>query len=125
MVLSMSMKKKSLIIVESPSKAKTINKFLGDEYKVAASVGHIIDLPKSRFGVNIESGFKPEYIRIKGKEKIISELKENAKKSGRIFIATDPDREGEAIAYHIASVLNGNKQDIKRQIRNQKSDGNG
>jgi DNA topoisomerase-1 len=115
----MNMNKQSLIIVESPSKAKTINKFLGEEYKVTASVGHIIDLPKSKFGVNIDHGFKPEYIRIKGKEKIIKELKKTADNSEKIFLATDPDREGEAIAYHISTVLNGNKQDIKRIIFNE------
>ena len=75
----MAKENKSLVIVESPSKAKTINKFLGKDFKVLASVGHIIDLPKSRFGVNIEDGFKPQYIRIRGKEKIINQLKKEAR----------------------------------------------
>lgn len=108
------MEKKTLVVVESPSKAKTINKYLGKEYKVAASVGHIIDLPKTRFGVNIEDGFKPQYIKIRGKEKIIKELKENGKKATKIYIATDPDREGEAIAYHIHSIMDHDKSLVKR-----------
>ena len=106
--------KKSLVIVESPSKANTINKFLGKEYVVVASVGHIIDLPKSRFGVTIEDGFKPQYIKIRGKEKVIRQLKNAAAESGKVYLATDPDREGEAIAYHIASILDKNKEDVRR-----------
>jgi len=106
--------KKSLVIVESPSKAKTINKFLGNDFKVAASIGHIIDLPKSKFAINIEDGFKPQYIKIRGKEKIIKALKEDARKAENIFLATDPDREGEAIAYHIFSILDKDKKNIKR-----------
>ncbi len=99
------MTKKSLVVVESPAKARTINKYLGKEFKVLASVGHIIDLPKNKFGVNIDDGFKPEYIKIKGKEKVIKELRQEASKANEVFIATDPDREGEAIAYHIASLM--------------------
>jgi DNA topoisomerase-1 len=108
------METKSLVIVESPSKAKTINKFLGKNFKVEASVGHIIDLPKSKFGVNIEEGFKPQYIKIRGKEKIIKHLRTAAAKAGKVYLATDPDREGEAIAYHISSILDRDKKDIKR-----------
>lgn len=108
------MANKSLVIVESPAKAKTINKYLGADFKVAASVGHIIDLPKNKFGVNIEDGFKPQYINIRGKEKIIKELRALAKGADNIYIATDPDREGEAIAYHISSVLNTAKKEIHR-----------
>jgi DNA topoisomerase-1 len=108
------MERKSLVIVESPSKAKTINKFLGKNYKVEASVGHIIDLPKSKLGVSIEQGFKPQYIKIRGKEKIIKHLKSAAAKADKIYLATDPDREGEAIAYHIASILDRDKKDVKR-----------
>jgi DNA topoisomerase-1 len=115
----MNANKKSLIIVESPSKAKTINKFLGDQFKVTASIGHIIDLPKSRLGVDIDQGFKPEYIRIRGKEKIIKELKKTAGNFEKVYLATDPDREGEAIAYHISTVINGDKQDVKRIIFNE------
>jgi DNA topoisomerase-1 len=106
--------KKTLVVVESPSKAKTINKYLGSEYKVTASVGHIIDLPKTKFGVNIEDGFKPQYIKIRGKEKIIKELKESGNKALQVLIATDPDREGEAIAYHIYSIMDHEKTDVKR-----------
>ncbi len=105
---------KSLVIVESPSKAKTINKFLGKNFKVEASVGHIIDLPKSKLGVSIEQGFKPQYIKIRGKEKIIKHLKTAAAKADKIYLATDPDREGEAIAYHIFSILDRDKKDVKR-----------
>ncbi len=112
--LGMATEKRNLVIVESPSKAKTINKFLGKDYKVAASVGHIIDLPKSKFGVNIEDGFKPQYIKIRGKEKIIKMLKEEAKKADKVFLATDPDREGEAIAYHIATILDKDDSQVKR-----------
>jgi len=110
----MSPAKKTLVVVESPSKAKTINKYLGSEYKVTASVGHIIDLPKSKFGVNIEDGFKPQYIKIRGKEKIIKELKTSGNKASQVLIATDPDREGEAIAYHIYSIMDHDKTDVKR-----------
>lgn len=108
------MAQKSLVIVESPAKAKTINKYLGKEFVVAASVGHIIDLPTNKLGVNIEKGFKPEYVKIKGKEKTINELRAKAKESDRVFIATDPDREGEAIAYHISTILNRDHKDVYR-----------
>ena len=96
---------KKLVIVESPAKAKTINKILGKDYIVAASVGHIIDLPKTKFGVDIENEFRPQYVTIKGKSKIINELKHEASKVDEVILATDPDREGEAIAYHIAKSL--------------------
>jgi len=99
------MANKSLVIVESPAKAKTINKYLGKDFTVTASVGHIIDLPQKKIGVNIEENFKPEYVTIPGKEKIIKELRDKSKKAKGIYIATDPDREGEAIAWHIASIL--------------------
>jgi len=110
----MSSKEKSLVIVESPSKAKTIKKYLGAGFEVEATVGHIIDLPKSKFGVNIEDGFKPQYIKIRGKEKIIKHLKTHAQKVSMVYLATDPDREGEAIAYHIASTLDKNPEQIRR-----------
>lgn len=108
------MAKKSLVIVESPAKAKTINKYLGSQFLVSASVGHIIDLPKTKLGVNIEDGFKPQYVKIKGKEKIIKKLRAEAKKSETVYIATDPDREGEAIAFHIASILDIDPSKIQR-----------
>ena len=96
---------KSLVIVESPAKAKTIAKYLGKNYTVKASVGHIMDLPKSRLGVDIEKDFEPKYIMIKGKAPVVKELKSAAKKADRILIATDPDREGEAIASHVAETI--------------------
>jgi DNA topoisomerase I len=98
---------KSLVIVESPAKAKTIAKYLGKDYTVKASVGHIMDLPKSKLGVDIENDFEPSYIQIKGKGPVVKELKSAAKKADRILLATDPDREGEAIAFHVAEVLSG------------------
>jgi DNA topoisomerase-1 len=97
--------KKNLVIVESPSKAKTIGKFLGSRYKVVASVGHIRDLPKSKLGIDKEDNFNPLYINIRGKGDVIKALKKEAKGAGRIFLATDPDREGEAISWHIAYLL--------------------
>jgi DNA topoisomerase-1 len=105
---------KSLVVVESPSKAKTINKFLGSDFKVLASIGHVIDLPKSKFGINIDDGFKPQYIKIRGKQKIINQLKKDAGQVAMVYLATDPDREGEAIAYHIYSILEKDKTDVKR-----------
>ncbi len=98
---------KSLVIVESPAKAKTIAKYLGKDYTVKASVGHVMDLPKSKLGVDIENNFEPKYIQIKGKGPVVKELKAAAKKADRILLATDPDREGEAIAFHVAEVLAG------------------
>lgn len=95
-----------LVIVESPSKAKTIKKYLGDDYDVIASQGHIIDLPSSKFGVDVENNFKPEYKTMKGKAKIVKDIKEKAKNKEKIYLATDPDREGEAIAWHLKNVLN-------------------
>jgi len=96
---------RKLVIVESPAKAKTIGRYLGKEYRISASVGHIRDLPSSTIGVDIKHGFKPTYINMKGKEKVIRELKELASDSDQVYIATDPDREGEAIAWHIAKIL--------------------
>ena len=94
-----------LIIVESPSKAVTIKKYLGEGYKVEASKGHIRDLPKSKLGVDTENDFEPEYINIRGKAELINSLKAAAKKADKVYLATDPDREGEAIAYHLAYIL--------------------
>lgn len=98
-------KAKSLIIVESPAKARTISKFLGKKYKVKASMGHIRDLPKSQLGINVEKNFKPKYITIRGKGPILNEIKKEAKKAENILLATDPDREGEAISWHLAHLL--------------------
>lgn len=97
---------KPMIIVESPAKARTIEKFLGRRYAVKASMGHIRDLPKSQFGVDIENGFEPKYITIRGKGEIIKELREVARKAPRVYLATDPDREGEAISWHLSQLLN-------------------
>jgi len=96
---------KPLIIVESPAKARTIEKFLGRKYKVKASLGHLIDLPKSQLGVDVEQGFAPKYITIRGKTKVLRELQDAAKDAGQVLLATDPDREGEAIAWHLSRAL--------------------
>jgi DNA topoisomerase-1 len=98
-------KKKSLVIVESPAKARTINKYLGTSFVVKASMGHIRDLPKGKFGIDIEHGFQPEYAAIRGKGKVISELKKLAKNAEAVYLAPDMDREGEAIAWHLSELL--------------------
>ena len=96
---------RSLVIVESPAKAKTIGKYLGRAYQVKATVGHVRDLPEKKLGIDVDKGFKPEYVTIAGKEKTLADLKSAAKDSREIFIATDPDREGEAIAWHVAGQI--------------------
>jgi DNA topoisomerase-1 len=96
----------NLVIVESPAKAKTIGRFLGKGFKIEASVGHVRDLPKSQLGVDVENKFEPKYITIRGKGDVISKLKKEAKNAKKIFLATDPDREGEAISWHLATLLN-------------------
>jgi DNA topoisomerase-1 len=106
----------SLIIVESPSKAKTINKYLGKEYTVEASVGHIKNLPKSKLGVDVENGFGVIYENISGKDEVIERLREKAKKAEAIYLATDPDREGEAIAAHLAEEIRDVNKNIKRVL---------
>jgi len=110
---------KTLVVVESPSKAKTIGKFLGPNYRVVASVGHVRDLPKSKLGINIEGGFIPEYINIRGKGDVIRELKKEAKGSKKVLLATDPDREGEAISWHIAYLLGLADEDEARIVFNE------
>ncbi len=97
----------ALVVVESPAKAKTIGKYLGRGYRVRATVGHIRDLPQKKLGVDVENGFTPQYVTIEGKEKTVAELKSAAKDASEIFLATDPDREGEAIAWHVASQIGG------------------
>jgi len=109
---------KNLVIVESPAKAKTLTKYLGRNYQVKASVGHVVDLPKSKLGVDVEKDFKPEYQIIHGKKKVIDELKKAAKDSDKIFLAPDPDREGEAIAWHIADRI-GRKDRVYRVLFNE------
>jgi DNA topoisomerase-1 len=111
---------KALVVVESPAKAKTINKYLGKNYTVIASMGHVRDLPKSKLGVDIEEGFEPSYEVIASRKKVLKELKDAAKGSDDIFIATDPDREGEAIGWHLAEELgSGNKKKIRRLMFNE------
>ena len=105
--------KKNLVIVESPTKAKTIERYLGRQYHVVASKGHIRDLPKSKMGVDISHHFKPEYISIRGKGPIIKDLKKEAAKAKKIYLASDPDREGEAIAWHVSHIL-GLEKDAKK-----------
>ena len=108
-----------LIIVESPAKANTIKKFLGGNTKVVASMGHIRDLPKSKLGINIEKNFEPEYINIRGKGDLIKELKKDAKSAKKVYLATDPDREGEAIAWHLSYILDVDKDKITRVTFNE------
>ncbi len=105
---------KNLVIVESPAKAKTIGKFLGKNYKVVASVGHVRDLPKSKMGIDIENDFEPSYITIRGKGEVISALRKEAKKADNIILATDPDREGEAIAWHLQTLLEKQADSFER-----------
>lgn len=105
---------KKLVIVESPTKAKTIGKILGSNYKVIASVGHLRDLPKSKMGIDIENNFEPEYISVRGKGDIIKQIKKEAKASDKVLLATDPDREGEAISWHISNLLKLNPTDENR-----------
>ena len=100
-----------LVVVESPAKAKTIKKYLGKNYKVMASMGHLRDLPKSQMGVDIEHNFEPKYVTIRGKGELLNKLKKEAKNSKKIYLATDPDREGEAISWHLASLLDIKEQD--------------
>src|SRR5207342_345096 len=107
-------------VVESPAKAKTINKYLGSDYKVVASMGHVRDLPKSKLGVDVEEGFEPSYEVIASRKKVLKELKDAAKGASDIYVATDPDREGEAIGWHLAEELGaGNKKKIRRLMFNE------
>jgi DNA topoisomerase-1 len=110
---------KSLVIVESPAKAKTINKYLGRDFKVVASMGHVRDLPKSKLGVDVDQGFEPEYVILPDRQKVIKELKEAAKAATDIYIATDPDREGEAIGWHLAEELGTAKKKVHRLMFNE------
>ena len=113
------MAQQSLIIVESPTKIKTISKFLGPEYLIKASVGHIKDLPRKELGVDVENDFAPTYVTIRGKGKILSEIKKAAAKADRIYLAPDPDREGEAICWHLAQELDKHKDKISRLFFNE------
>ena len=103
-------KKQTLLIVESPAKARTIERYLGSGYSVAASMGHLIDLPKSRVAVDVDHDFEPEYITVRGKAKILKELLTKAKKADTVLLASDNDREGEAISFHLRNALKKQKQ---------------
>lgn len=111
--------KKNLVIVESPAKAKTIEKYLGRNYKVVASVGHIRDLKKSSMSIDFENNYKPQYINIRGKGPLINDLKKEAKKAKKVYLASDPDREGEAISWHLAHILDLDKEDRNRVVFNE------
>src|ERR671912_2639988 len=111
---------KSLVVVESPAKAKTINKYLGKDYKVIASMGHVRELLKTKLGVDVDDGFEPSYEVIASRKKVLKELKDAAKDASEIFVATDPDREGEAIGWHLAEELgSGNRKKIRRLMFNE------
>ena len=105
---------KNLVIVESPAKAKTINKLLGGEFVVKASMGHVRDLPERSLGVDVENGFAPQYVAIKGRTKILSELQALAAKAEMVYLAPDPDREGEAIAWHLREALKGKSPSLEK-----------
>ena len=105
---------KNLVIVESPTKVKTIKKFLGKNYEVVASQGHVRDLPKSSLGIDVDNDFEPRYITIRGKGDLLSSLRKEVKKADHIYLATDPDREGEAISWHLLEALNLKGKDVKR-----------
>ena len=111
--------KKNLVIVESPAKAKTIEKYLGRNYKVVASVGHIRDLKKSSMSIDFENNYEPQYINIRGKGPLINELKKEAKKAKQVFLASDPDREGEAISWHLSHILGLEPDDKNRVVFNE------
>ena len=106
---------RTLVVVESPAKAKTIKKYLGRTYEVLASVGHIMDLPKSKLGVDVEQGFEPQYVVIRDKTKVVADIKKAARSADRILLATDPDREGEAIAWHLSMELDAPGGDARVQ----------
>src|ERR1700704_4872185 len=108
---------KSLIIVESPSKAKTINKYLGKNFVVKASIGHVKDLPKRNLSVDVDNGFKPTYEVIEGKKKLVQELRDAAKKADIVYLAADPDREGEAICWHLEEELTPKKGEGPKFMR--------
>ena len=110
---------KYLVIVESPAKVKTIKKFLGKNYEVAASNGHVRDLPKSQLGIDVEHDFEPKYITIRGKGDILANLRKEVKKADKVYLATDPDREGEAISWHLADVLGLDMDDDNRIVFNE------
>ena len=105
---------KNLVIVESPAKVKTVKKFLGNNYEVAASNGHVRDMPKSQLGFDVENDYEPKYITIRGKGELLAGLRKSAKKADKVYLATDPDREGEAIAWHLSKALNLDEKKMRR-----------
>src|SRR5437667_9983234 len=111
---------KSLIIVESPAKARTITKYLGRGYTVVASIGHVKDLPTSKLGVDLDHDFKPQYVTIKGKSQVLADIKKKAEAADKVYLAPDPDREGEAIAWHIAEEINGTSKGKAAKGKNRK-----
>lgn len=111
--------KKNLVIVESPAKAKTIEKYLGKNYRVVASVGHIRDLKKSSMSIDFDNNYEPEYINIRGKGPLINSLKKEAKNAKQVFLASDPDREGEAISWHLAHIFGLDENDKNRVVFNE------
>ncbi|MBR1659295.1 MAG: DNA topoisomerase I, partial [Oscillospiraceae bacterium] len=115
----MAKSKTALVMVESPAKAKTIEKYLGGDYKVVASMGHLRDLPRSKLGVDVEHDFTPEYIPVKGREAVISELKKSSKSAQTVYLATDPDREGEAISWHLKELLGLTDEKARRVTFNE------
>ncbi|HPI32573.1 MAG TPA: toprim domain-containing protein, partial [candidate division Zixibacteria bacterium] len=111
---------KNLVIVESPAKSKTLARFLGKDFDIMATIGHVMDLPKSKLGVDVKNNFQPDYTVIEGKQKVITELKKAAKKAETVYLAPDPDREGEAIAWHVAnSIGNSHKAKFRRVTFNE------
>ena len=109
----------NLVIIESPTKATNLKSYLGSNYKVMASVGHVRDLPKSSLGVDVEHEFEPHFINIRGKGELIKELQKEAKKATTVYLATDPDREGEAIAWHLTAALKIDEKKVKRVTFNE------
>src|SRR5690606_2361012 len=107
---------KALVVVESPAKAKTINKYLGRDFKVIASMGHVRDLPKSKLGVDVEDGSQPQYVVLPDRQKVIKELKDAAKGADHVYGATDPDREGEAIGWHLVEELSAAQRKKVRRL---------
>lgn len=105
---------KYLVIVESPAKVKTIKKFLGKNYEVVASNGHVRDLPKSQMGIDVEHDYEPKYITIRGKGDILAKLRKEVKKADKVYLATDPDREGEAISWHLSQALKLDGKNVRR-----------
>ena len=110
---------KSLVIVESPAKARTINKYLGRGYVVRHSLGHVRDLPKSRLGVDVDKGFEPKYLKLRDRKQVLEDLRKALKECGTVYLATDPDREGEAIAWHLKEALNLPEEHVKRITTNE------